>query len=239
MNYIRLKTKNGDRLPEVSSKTLFADDLYLKPALEDDAVLYHLDELDHLAEGQSSQDQETHLAEARLVEADQIAFNERRRQIDLMSQPKAEAYGSLDSIVQAKETASAKQKGGHTMLSATDDPTEVRPYFDGYNDLGETLSHFAAALANEQIGIHVTMIKDSARTGAYAKFIGQNKDLFQDKLVLDVGCGTGILSVFCAKAGACEVVAIDNAGPKIVGIAKKIAQDNGVADKIRCPNYHS
>lgn len=53
-------------------------------------------------------------------------------------------------------------------------------YFDGY-------SHFS---------IHEEMLKDSIRTKAYMKAIVDNPELFKDKVVLDVGSGTGILSIF-------------------------------------------
>ena len=48
----------------------------------------------------------------------------------------------------------------------------------------------------------------------------QNKDIFKDKVVLDIGCGTGILSVFAVRAGAKHVYAIDNA--EIAEYAKHI-----------------
>ena len=40
--------------------------------------------------------------------------------------------------------------------------------------------------------------KDEVRTRSYMHSIVNNKHLFKDKIVLDVGCGTGILSMYVA-----------------------------------------
>lgn len=74
------------------------------------------------------------------------------------------------------------------------------------------------------------MLKDAVRTDSYRDFVYENKHLFKDKVVLDVGCGTGILSMFCAKAGAKKVIAVDNSN--IIDRAREIVYDNDLGDVI-------
>lgn len=52
------------------------------------------------------------------------------------------------------------------------------------------------------------MLKDEVRTVTYRNAIYHNRHLFKDKIVMDVGSGTGILSMFAAKAGAKKVIAV-------------------------------
>ncbi|XP_064856724.1 histone-arginine methyltransferase CARM1-like [Oncorhynchus nerka] len=53
------------------------------------------------------------------------------------------------------------------------------------------------------------MMQDYVRTGTYQRAILQNHGDFKDKVVLDVGCGSGILSFFAAQAGARKVYAVE------------------------------
>ena len=54
------------------------------------------------------------------------------------------------------------------------------------------------------------MFKDEIRTKTYQNAIYHNRHLFKDKVVIDVGSGTGILSMFAAKAGARKVFAVSD-----------------------------
>jgi len=78
--------------------------------------------------------------------------------------------------------------------------------------------------------IHEEMLKDSVRTLTYQAAIEGNPEDFKDKVVLDIGCGTGILSIFAARAGAKHVYAVDNA--EIALFAREIVKKNGLEDKI-------
>ena len=78
--------------------------------------------------------------------------------------------------------------------------------------------------------IHEEMLKDKVRTGAYQKAILGNSYLFQDKIVLDVGSGTGILSFFAAQAGAKHVYGIEYAD--IADYSIEIIKKNKMEKKI-------
>merc|ERR1712050_353071 len=94
------------------------------------------------------------------------------------------------------------------------DMTAKDYYFDSY-------AHFA---------IHEEMLKDEVRTLTYRDAMLKNEHLFKDKIVLDVGCGTGILSMFASKAGAKQVYGVDMSG--IVEQARLIVDKNGFSDKV-------
>ncbi|VVA98313.1 unnamed protein product [Arabis nemorensis] len=80
------------------------------------------------------------------------------------------------------------------------------------------------------VGIHEEMIKDRARTETYREAIMQHQSFIQGKVVVDVGCGTGILSIFCAQAGAKRVYAVD--ASDIAVQAKEVVKANGLSDKV-------
>lgn len=109
--------------------------------------------------------------------------------IDSMEDPSS----SSPQLQQQESAGTAPIAPGSDLKMAS--LTSADYYFDSY-------SHF---------GIHEEMLKDEVRTKSYMNAIGtsslsisllisilleQNKHLFRGKIVLDVGCGTGILSMF-------------------------------------------
>ena len=53
------------------------------------------------------------------------------------------------------------------------------------------------------------MLQDKVRTGGYRDGILKNAKDFAGKVVMDVGCGSGILSIFAAQAGEKKVYAVE------------------------------
>ena len=68
-------------------------------------------------------------------------------------------------------------------------------------------------------------MEDTVRTPKYRDAILQNPTNFRGKVVMDVGCGSGILSLFAAQAGAAKVYACEASGA--AEIARTLIKANG------------
>ncbi|XP_043955015.1 histone-arginine methyltransferase CARM1 [Gambusia affinis] len=83
--------------------------------------------------------------------------------------------------------------GEHSVFSERTEESSAVQYFQFYGYLSQQQN----------------MMQDYVRTGTYQRAILQNHTDFKDKVVLDVGCGSGILSFFAAQAGARKVYAVE------------------------------
>ncbi len=74
------------------------------------------------------------------------------------------------------------------------------------------------------------MLQDYIRTSTYEKAVLANTKDFQDKVVLDVGAGSGILSFFSVQAGAARVYAVE--ASSMAEHAETLVSFNYLSDKI-------
>lgn len=159
INYIRTETKGRQSMPEFQSKDAFEDDKYLQPALEDDALLFSVDELLEICQSGASQTSEGKQAESgkgkQYTESARVAELEEQLQ-RLQSQfadYRATVEKTLDERWSDKDTSntiredfSASALGSRAPLSAPEKKkqAELRDddthYFDSYAYSGTTRS---------------------------------------------------------------------------------------------------
>lgn len=99
--------------------------------------------------------------------------------------------------------------------------TPVRGDYRDRGTYGEATGLFASPIAQH------LMLRDSVRVMAYRAAIFQHA---AGKTVVDLGCGSGILSIFAAQAGAERVYAIEESA--IAGLAQQMFAANGVGDRV-------
>lgn len=81
---------------------------------------------------------------------------------------------------------------------------------------------------SQVLDYHLSMLLDTARMDSYRRAI--NASVQPGDVVVDIGCGTGVLSFMACEAGAKQVYAIE--GGPVIEVAQELASDNGFADRI-------
>lgn len=101
------------------------------------------------------------------------------------------------------------------------------PTFDGSEKAKATdFANYFCSYA--QLYHQKQMLADHNRMAAYHAAIMGNPDVFKDKVVMDVGTGSGILACWAAQAGAKRVYAVEYTD--MANHAKSLMEANGVAD---------
>ncbi|XP_033619963.1 protein arginine N-methyltransferase 3 isoform X2 [Fukomys damarensis] len=213
INFIRLKNPTVEYMNSIYNPVPWEKEEYLKPVLEDDLLLqFDVEDLyepvsvpfsypNGLSENTSIVEKLKHM-EARALSAE-AALARAREDLQRMKQFAQDFVMNADVRTCSSSTAIAD-------LQEDEDGV----YFSSYG----------------HHGIHEEMLKDKVRTESYRDFIYQNPHIFKDKVVLDVGCGTGILSMFAAKAGARKVLGVDQS--EILYQAMDIIRLNKLEDTI-------
>ena len=153
-------------------------DSLMTPVLADDGLLTGLEDEEEEEEGGAVSTEDI---SAKLQMSEQLF-----EQLSAMKSSSDAAAASGDSAAAgAAGSDSDSDEDGDELIrmakriEAADDSN----YFDSYSF----------------IEIHETMLKDKARTEAYRDAMLANRALFEGATVIDVGCGTGILSIFAVR----------------------------------------
>ncbi|XP_018561296.1 protein arginine N-methyltransferase 1 [Anoplophora glabripennis] len=215
INYIRLQKPDPKILTE-SSIALWDDDVYLKPGEMETWLMYDFDDL-------GSAPSTPHYAIDGKTPISNINFSDLQRQIQELNMQVRHKDMLLENYLKDMEKMKEVTR---TIVDSGDNGT--RKIQSNFNSTGCDSSDYFNSYSH--FGIHHEMLNDKVRTESYRDAILNNMQLFSGKIVLDVGCGTGILSMFSAKAGAQKVIGIDQS--EVVYKAMDIIRENNLQETI-------
>lgn len=125
--------------------------------------------------------------------------------------PKKSHQASTSTLAQAKAIHSPPKRAKKSTIMADSNFVNATekgdiPTFDGSEKAKATdFANYFCSYA--QLYHQKQMLADHNRMAAYHSAIMGNADVFKDKVVMDVGTGSGILAVWAAQAGAKRVYA--------------------------------
>ncbi|XP_003736902.3 protein arginine N-methyltransferase 1 isoform X2 [Drosophila pseudoobscura] len=196
INYIRVCKISAEQLLS-TEKILWDDEKYLKPVEYEPWLCYDYEVLKTETETVTVPELLQRIAEQSKLLLQANEDMERMRK-------------DYKELLQRVHEGDSRDKAAATKNLPRNNLLLDKKYFNSY-------SHF---------GIHHEMLSDWVRTNSYRSALLMNSEDVRGKTVLDVGCGTGILSIFASQAGASRIVGIDNS--EIVYTAMDIVRKNNV-----------
>ncbi|KAL2337217.1 hypothetical protein Fmac_011663 [Flemingia macrophylla] len=219
-------------------KTLWNDDKYLIPFMQDDSLLYSFGECDEEGEDEQITPIDEDLIKDLMNIEESNLGNQDAVKTMIVDDDKHDAcrrneIASISNDQLNMASSSNKEftngKDLRHVLCSDKDPKGGHLLGDSQNQI---VKHIRKVNENyfgsySSFGIHREMLSDKERMDAYGQAILKNPSLLTGAVVMDVGCGTGILSLFSAKAGASRVIAVE-ASAKMAAVASQVAKDNGL-----------
>ena len=214
MNYVRESVAAGVPVTEASlvdgTDKAWMDDKYLIPFMENDSLLFELDGA--LGLDAESGDAEDPPAQSDSESTRVRALEEENEALRRAVQELRESLKVAGTFIDQADAPADRESASRLKNVRID-----KNYFDSYAGFG----------------IHREMLSDRPRMVAYRSAIELNaSDLARGKDVLDVGCGTGILSMIAARAGARAVCAVDGS-PAIAEAARAIVEENSLGSVVQ------
>uniref|UniRef100_A0A453AYA4 type I protein arginine methyltransferase n=4 Tax=Triticinae TaxID=1648030 RepID=A0A453AYA4_AEGTS len=224
INFVRSKVAENKcwscaEISQLEGKVPWAEDSYLKPFMEDDSLLHSLSIFDDEEDEDCGMPVVTGECSVGNGRSGELQGNGLNTIIDDCSDISArfekavttESNGGDNNGSLSEEQTDRQLKITRASVTAKEIKKVDDNYFGSYSSFG----------------IHREMLGDKVRTDAYRDALLDNPSLMNGATVLDVGCGTGILSLFAAKAGASRVVAVDGSA-KMSSVATHVAKNNGL-----------
>ncbi|XP_072128847.1 protein arginine N-methyltransferase 3 isoform X3 [Mobula birostris] len=218
VNFIRITKPSAEFFQSIHGEAPWDKEEYMKPSCTEDPLLqFDVDEIwEHMVVKPCPSEHTNDPGQVQAFHLQSLAEAERRAEkAEAAAERIMEDFQKLRQYVQ-DFVINVDARTGTSNANAIADLQEEEEsvYFSSYG-------HY---------GIHEEMLKDKVRTESYRDFMYFNPHIFKDKVILDVGCGTGILTMFAARAGAKHVIGVDQS--EIVYQAMDIVRENELDDVV-------
>ncbi|KAK9046889.1 hypothetical protein V6N11_052761 [Hibiscus sabdariffa] len=194
-------------------KLLLVHDKYLNPFMQEDSLLYSFDGDEEDEDCNASFDKEEIVKDfgnvciddddgtVEDIQLNAETYNKDRKTVMAVSN------GHLSYACSSKGITDNGSDNGLSVRSLESHPKDKQSRVHFADVVEKDIkrvndSYFGSYSA---FGIHRDMISDKIRTDAYRQALLKNPSLLNGAVVMDVGCGTGILSLFAAQAGASRI----------------------------------